>query len=118
MLDRRTGKLLEKLNALCASTAFCLVDEEELIFAGEDGDSVRGMLGFLKDRGYLEIQYADGGEYCVRILPEGRLYSERERAEKRDEKRRNRSVALCAFVGALLGAVLGGGAVVLVALFA
>lgn len=118
MLDRRTGRLLEKLNALCASAAFCLVDEEELLFAGEDGESVKGMLGFLKDRGYLEIQYADGGEYCVRILPEGRLYFERERAERRDEKRRSRSVALCAFFGALLGAFLGGGAVTLVALFA
>lgn len=118
MLDRRTGKLLEKLNALCASAAFCLVEEEELISAGEDGESVKGMLGFLKDRGYLEIQYAEDGEYCIRMLPEGRLYSERETAEKRDELRRNRREILSAFLGGLIGAFVGGGAVALAVLFA
>lgn len=113
MLDRRTGDLLAKLNALCARSAFCIVEEEELLSAGEDGESVKGMLGFLQDRGYLELGYAENGEYCVRILPEGRLYSERETAEKRDERRRNRTGALCAFFGALGGAFLGGGLCVL-----
>lgn len=41
MLDRRTGHLLAKLNALCARSAFCIVEEEELLFAGEDGESVK-----------------------------------------------------------------------------
>ena len=113
MLDRRTGQLLEKLNTLCARAAFCIVEEEELLFAGEDGESVKGMLGFLKDRGYLELGYAEGGEYCVRILPEGRLYFERAAAEKREEQRRNLRESLCAFFGALFGAVLGGGIVAL-----
>jgi hypothetical protein len=116
MLDRRTGRLLAKLNALCARSAFCIVEEEELLFAGEDGESVKGMLGFLKDRGYLELGYAEGGEYCVRILPEGRLYFERAAAEKKDEQRRNRMEALCAFFGALLGAALSGGIVALIVL--
>lgn len=115
MLDRRTGQLLEKLNALCARAAFCIVEEEELLSSGEDGESVKGMLGFLKDRGYLELGYAEGGEYCVRILPEGRLYSERAAAEKREEARRTRREVLCAFFGALLGAFLGGGLTALVA---
>lgn len=113
MLDRRTGQLLEKLNVLCARAAFCIVEEEELLFAGEDGESVKGMLGFLKDRGYLELGYAEGGEYCVRILPEGRLYFERAAAEKREERKRNRRESLFAFFGALFGAVLGGGIVAL-----
>lgn len=113
MLDRRTGQLLEKLNALCARAAFCIVEEEELLFAGEDGESIKGMLGFLKDRGYLELGYAEGGEYCVRILPEGRLYFERAAAEKREEQKRNLRESLCAFFGALGGAVLGGGIVAL-----
>ncbi len=116
MLDRRTGLLLEKLNALCARAAFCIVEEGELLFAGEDGESVKGMLGFLQDRGYLELGYAEGGEYCVRILPEGRLYFERAAAERREERRRNRRETLCGFFGALLGALLGGGIVALVVL--
>lgn len=115
MLDKRTGILLEKLNALCARTAFCIVEEEELLTAGEDGESVKGMLGFLQDRGYLELGYAENGEYCVRILPEGRLYSERAAAEKNEEKRRSRRETLCAFFGALLGAFLGGGLIALIA---
>ena len=85
MLDRRTGRLLAKLNALCASSAFRIVADDVLVFAGAVGESVKGMLGFLKDRGYLELGYAEGGEYCVRILPEGRLYFERAAAEKKDE---------------------------------
>lgn len=116
MLDRRTGQLLEKLNALCSRAAFCIVEEGELLSAGEDGESIKGMLGFLKDRGYLELGYAEGGEYCVRILPEGRLYFERAAAERREEQRRNRRETLCGFCGALLGALLGGGIVALAVL--
>ena len=111
MLDRRTGSLLAKLNALCAKAAFCIVEEEELISPGEDSESVKGMLGFLQDRGYLELSYAEEGEYCVRILPEGRLYFERAAAERRDELRCTRREILCTFFGALLGAFLGGGLV-------
>ena len=115
MLDRRTGTLLQKLNALCQSAAFCIVEEEELLFEGEDGESIRGMLGFLEDRGYLQLRYAQGGEYCVRMLPEGRLYSERAAAEKREDLRRSRREALCAFLGALGGGILSGGLVALIA---
>ena len=114
MLDRRTGLLLKKLNALCQSAAFCMVEEEDLIFEGEDGESVKGMLGFLEDRGYLELSYAEEGEYCVRILPEGRLYSERAAAEKQEEIRRGRRETLCSFLGALLGAFVGGGLIALI----
>ncbi len=52
----------------------------------------------------------------MRILPEGRLYFERAAAEKKDEQRRNRMEALCAFFGALLGAALSGGIVALIVL--
>ena len=117
MLDRRTERLLQKLNALCINAAFCIVEEDELLFEGEDSESVKGMLGFLQDRGYLELSYAQGGEYCVRILPEGRLYSERSAAERREELRRSRREALCAFFGALGGGLFSGGLVALIMAF-
>ena len=117
MLDRRTGRLLQKLNELCTSAAFCIVGEEELIFEGEDGESVKGMLGFLADRGYLQLRYAEEGEYCIRMLPDGRLYFERAAAQKREEKNRARVQALCAFLGALTGGILGGGIVALMVAF-
>ena len=113
MLDRRTGRLLQKLNTLCEGAAFCIVNEEELLFEGEDSESVKGMLGFLEDRGYLQLRYAQEGEYCVRMLPDGRLYFERAASQKREEARRSRNEALCAFFGALGGALLGGGIVAL-----
>ena len=109
MLDRRTGRLLQKLNELCTGAAFCIVSEEELLFEGEDSESVKGMLGFLEDRGYLQLRYAQEGEYCVRMLPDGRLYFEQVAAQKREEKHRTRRLALCAFLGALGGGILGGG---------
>ena len=115
MLDRRTETLLQKLNALCNRAAFCIVSEEELLFAGEDSESVKGMLGFLQDRGYLNLSYAQEGEYCVRILPEGRLYFERAAAQKKEEIRQGRREALCAFLGALIGGLLVGGLVALLA---
>ena len=114
MLDRRTERLLQKLNALCKSAAFCIVGEEDLLFAGEDSESVKGMLGFLQDRGYLNLSYAQEGEYCVRILPEGRLYFERAASENQEEKRRSRTQALCALCGAFLGSFLGGGLIALI----
>ena len=114
MLDRRTGTLLQKLNTLIKSAAFCMVEEEDLLFAGEDSDSIKGMLGFLEDRGYLQLRYAEEGEYCVRILPEGRLYFERAAAENQEETKRSRSQLLCAFLGALGGGLLGGGLIALI----
>ena len=114
MLDRRTGTLLEKLNTLCTSGTYCMIEEKELLFEGEDGESIKGMLGFLEDRGYLQLRYAEQEEYCVRMLPEGRLYSERAAAEKREEARRSRKEMLHAFIGAVFGAFLGGGLVALI----
>ena len=117
MLDRRTGYLLQKLNTLCTGAAFCIVEEEELLFGGEDSESIKGMLGFLEDRNYLQLRYAQNGEYCVRILPEGRLYSERAAAEKREAVRRSRRESLSAFLGALGGGILSGAIVALIMAF-
>ena len=113
MLDRRTGTLLKKLNTLIKSAAFCMVEEEDLLFAGEDGESIKGMLGFLEDRGYLELRYAEEGEYCMRILPEGRLYFERAAAENQEEKKRARVLMWCALLGAFIVGIFSGGLVAL-----
>ena len=50
----------------------------------------------------------------MRILPEGRLYSERAAAEKPEDIRRGRRETLCSFLGALLGAFAGGGLIALI----
>ena len=94
-----------------------MIEEEEMLFAGEDSESIKGMLGFLEDRGYLQLRYAEEGEYCVRILPEGRLYFERAAAENQEEKKRARTQAVCALLGALVGGLLSGGIVALIISF-
>ena len=118
MLDRRTDKLLKKLNLLCNSGGFCILESEELLFDGEDDDSIKGMLGYLEDRKYLDMRYAEEGEYCIRLLPEGRLYSECEHRERETEKKRQKTLACCSALGAFFGALIGGGIVILIALFA
>ena len=117
MLDRRTGILLQKLNALCTGASFCMVEESELLFENEDSESIKGMLDFLEDKGYLQLRYAQNGEYCVRILPEGRLYFERAAAQRYEEERRSRREALYAFFGALIGGIVSGGLVALIMAF-
>ena len=115
MLDRRTGILLNKLNELCTSTSFNMIEGKDLLLEGEDGDSLKSIIDFLADKGYLELRYAEDEEYCVRMLPEGRLYSERAALEKREEARRSRKETVYAFFGALIGAFIGGGIVALIA---
>ncbi len=117
MLDKRTERLLKKLNFLCKSGGYCILEGDELLFEGEDDDSVKGMLGYLQDRGYLDMRYAEEGEYCLRLLPEGRLYSERENRERSGEKKRLKTLACCSALGAFFGALLGGGIVILISLF-
>lgn len=113
MLDKRTGKLLEKLNELCTDATFRVIEEGELLLEGEDGVSIKNMLGVLEGKGYLEMRYADGGEYCLRVLQEGKSYFERSAAEKKAERRHGRKETMSNFLGAFLGAALGGGLVAL-----
>lgn len=119
MLDKRTGKLLNAINGFCREGSFRIVDEEELLSCfdakdGVDAESVRTMLGYLRDRSYIDVQYAEEGVYCVRPLPDGRLYSENATERRRDGSRRRRELALITAAGAFLGAMLGSAAVWLV----
>ena len=120
--DVRSGILLHKLNELCSGGGFCIVEEDELLscFAGKygaDGEDVRTMLEFLRAGGYIDVQYAEEGVYCIRPLPEGRRYAERQKEERCEEERGRRLLALCSAGGAFLGALLGGTIVLLISLF-
>lgn len=115
MLDKRTGRLLDTINGFCSGGSFRIVDEEELLgcFSAKDGvdaECVRRMLAYLRDRGYIDVQYAEEGVYCIRPLPEGRLYFERVREKRSDGLRKTRFNALIlagsAFLGSMLGSLL------------
>ena len=121
MPDIRSGMLLHKLNELCNDGGFRIVEEGELTscFAkgyGADGDDVRTMLEFLRAGGYIDMQYAEEGVYCVKPLPEGRRYAERLREQRLEEVRRRRLLLLCTAGGSFLGAFLGALVVLLVSL--
>lgn len=122
MLDERTELLLHKLNELCAGGGFRIVEEGELVsyFTGKngaDGEDVRAMLEYLRAGGYVDLQYAEEGVYCVRPLPEARRYEESRRESRRAETRSRRTGLFFSAVGGFLGALLGA-AVVLAVSFA
>ncbi len=112
-LDRRTDRLLFEINALCAGGSYRVVDEGELLSCfppgdGVDGACVKSMLDYLCGGRYIDLEYAEEGVYCIRPLPEGRLYFERA-GERRKESGRAllRTVlvsALSSFFGGALGA--------------
>lgn len=95
------------------------MDEEELLSllpkGSTDREGVRQMLFYLRDHDYLDVEYAEEGLYCVRPLPEGRLYFERIREKRRVGLQNRLYSALVAagsgflggFLGALLAAIVG-----------
>ena len=122
MLDERTSLLLSALNECCAKGSFKIVEEGDLLgcFPAAmqvDGESLKAMLLYLQDRGYVEIGYAEEGEYCVRPLPEGRLYFERMKGERRETFRRRRDAFLLSLLGGFAGGFLGALTAVLVTLW-
>ena len=88
-LDERTGALLERLETLCAGGGYH-------IFEGTD---------LAPDAG-AEVRYAEGGTYCLKLLPAGRAYAARARERLREEKLRLKYTALSAFFGALAGGLI------------
>ena len=122
MPDVRSGMLLHKLNELCRDGGFRIVEEDELLSCfsekyGADSEDVRTMIEFLRAEGYLDVQYAEEGVYCVRPLPEGRRYTERRFQQQCEEVRRRRLLLWCTASGSFLGSLLGAFAVLLVSLF-
>ena len=112
MLDERTGKLLFTINACCEKGSFKIVEESELLACFPeamqiDGDGLRAMLDYLEEHKYIEIGYAQEGEYCVRPMPEGRLYFERVKSEKRERLVRRIEAFVLALCGGFAGGFLG-----------
>lgn len=112
MLDERTSLLLAAINEYCGEGSFKIAEEGELLRRfpaqmGVDGESLRAMLVYLGDRRYIDVRYAEEGEYCVRPLPEGRIYFERTQAERRESRRRRRDGVVFALIGSFAGGFFG-----------
>ena len=112
MLDGRTSALLEKINGLCGEGGFKIAEEGDLLscFPPSDGAGkadLKRMLADLEERRYIEVKYAEEGVYCLRPLPEGKLYFENLRREQREGARRRTSAFAVSVLGGMLGSFLG-----------
>lgn len=110
MLDADTKKLLSFLVAECGGT-YKIFDESELCGAlpeGTGGTAVSDMLTRLEAQRYLDIRYAEGGEFCLCPLPSGVRFLEELDGERTEKKRRRREEGLLVFLASLAGGFLGG----------
>lgn len=118
MLDERTGTLLEKINEACLGGGFRIVEEGELLSCFQEAakvgkEDLSRMLTYLEERRYIDIKYAEEGVYCLCPLPDGRLYSEKMRQQRREARSRRRELFFLSLAGAFLGAAAGALAVLL-----
>lgn len=116
MLDEGSRALLTAVNDVCADGGFKIVDEAELNKLCPLNVEIAETLSFLEESGFLELRYAEEGTYCVRVLPKGRSFAEREDSERRASTRTRRDMFWFAFFGALLGGLIGAVFLVLLSL--
>lgn len=114
MLDERSKRLLAAVSGICGD-GYKIIDETELLglFSPADlmnADRLRETVQRLELLRYLDVRYAEDGEYCLRPLPAGVRYLK----EETGEKKRNKWLIglyvaggfLTAFSGGFLGALL------------
>lgn len=122
MLDKRTGALLFQINALCKEGGYKIIEERELLSrqsgSAEDKECLSRTLSYLKERGYIDIRYAEEGVYCLCPLPDGRLYFENVLRERSEDSRRRRSMFALTLAGAFVGSFVGALLVWLIGLLA
>ena len=88
-LDERTGALLERLERLCPGGGYHIFEAADL-----------------SDSHCVDVRYAEGGTYCLRVLPAGMVYAQQARERARESDLRNRRTAIFAFCGACAGGLL------------
>ncbi len=122
MLDERTSLLLEKINELCGGGGYKIVEEDELLSCfperlGTGKEELSRILGYLEERRYLDVKFAESGVYCLCPLPEGRLYFEKQRETRTEGARRRREAFFVTLFGAFLGGLLGAAIVTLISIW-
>ncbi|PWM71806.1 MAG: hypothetical protein DBX59_07940 [Bacillota bacterium] len=122
MLDKRTGALLNALNALCENGAYKILSMEDILekmptnlyVAEED---VRNGLSALREREFIRVKYEDEREFCLCTLPKGRFIYESKNEEREEEEKTRRKCFIYGFFGALVGGLFAALAAALVLLF-
>ena len=111
MLDEKTLRLFTAIHKTCGGN-YKIVEENELLSTFRESDRVDGsllreMICNLEGHAFVDVRYAEDGEYCLCALPAGLRFLQEVSGKKHDE-RRNRGVeTLIVFCAALLGGFLG-----------
>lgn len=116
MLDERTAVLLKILNKKCLSGSYKVISGDELISEfperfGADLDLIRQILINLSQNGLISIRYDSDGEFCLSLLPKGRLYAESYLQESKITEKVPKTDLLpylFIFLAIFFGIVLGG----------
>lgn len=114
MLDEKSLRLFTAIHEKCGGS-YKILEENELVNVfsaneGVDGGSLRDMIFRLEGHRFIDVRYADDGEYCVCALPEGVRFLEEASGERRAAVKKRGSeillVLLSSFFGGFLGALL------------
>ncbi len=115
MLDKRTGALMNALNALCENGAYKILSVEDILAKlparlGAGERDVREGLEELRRREYIRVKYEDDAEFCLCTLPKGRLFYESREEERESSAKARRRCFLSGFLGGAAGSLLAAAA--------
>ena len=111
-MDEKSAKLLSAIGGICGGS-YKIIEEDELLrLLGEGGtvQRLRELISDLEEKRFIDVRYADDGEYCVCDLPDGTRRLKHESDEVRELKRSRLVTSFLfagsSFLGGLLGALL------------
>jgi len=110
MLDKRSAKLLKTLARICEDGSFKIIETSDMAKAVSkkaDFETIQPILKFLSNNSMIDIKYSDKSKFCVSVLPEGRLYIEKQNSKMRDVVLSRRMIA-AAIAGSFIAAFVGG----------
>ena len=118
MLDERCLRVLEYFNQQCLRCAYKIFETEEVAKSmpkalGMDKNAVLDCVRTLSAREYVSVKYWGDDEICLTPTSSGRLVFEKRIDSEIEKCTTTRKTFLCAFLGALVG----GGAIILISLF-
>lgn len=115
MLDKRSKSALRFFVEECSEGSYKILETEDIIkhlpkSFKADEVAVAQIVKYLENGEYISVKYSDAQQYCLCPLPFGRQFIENfDQEEKR--KKQNKFFALknglSAFLGSILGALLG-----------
>ena len=113
MLDTLSTQLLEKINDVCFDGNYKVLEKSDLINSMSkhniDVNSLENILKHLQARDFVNIKYSDEEVYCLALMPKGRLFDEKVKQAKSEQKKTKKMLTYvvlaslgASFVGAFL----------------